>query len=151
MKGFLQKQNIMSTSEGNIALENSNVTDVYTQENINYYYHNKDHIENRLPQLEVEMSIEQIFELHDAAHITVGVLMSLATGKKRWLILPVLVAVVQSLQALKGARLGTSLLRQHGFRTKAEIDKEKYALKALRGDFQYQLDVPNAVWDAVNK
>ena len=141
----------MSASEEKIALENSNITDIYTQENINHYYHNKNHIENRLKQLDVETSVEQIFELHDAANVTAGVLLSVITGKKKWLILPVLIAAVQSVQALYGVRLGTSLLHNYGFRTRAEIDKEKYALKALRGDFQYMMEVPNAVWDAVNK
>jgi hypothetical protein len=41
--------------------------------------------------------------------------------------------------------------RKLGFRTRAEIEKERYALKAIRGDFKYLLDVPNAVWNAVNK
>lgn len=141
----------MSASEEKIALENSNITDIYTQENINHYYHNKNHIESRLKQLDVETSVEQIFELHDAANVTAGVLLSVITGKKKWLILPVLIAAVQSVQALYGVRLGTSLLHNYGFRTRAEIDKEKYALKALRGDFQYMMEVPNAVWDAVNK
>lgn len=141
----------MSASEEKIALENSSITDVYTQENINHYYHNKDHIENRLRQLQVETSIEQIFELHDAANVAAGVLLTIATGKKKWLALPVLVAAVQAVQALYGVRFGTSLLHTYGFRNKAEIEKEKYALKALRGDFQYMMEVPNAVWDAVNK
>lgn len=141
----------MSASEENIALENSNITDIYTQENINHYYHNKNHITNRLKQLEVETSVEQIFELHDAANVTAGVLLSLLTRKKKWLVLPLLVSVVQSVQALYGVRLGTSLLHKYGYRTKAEIEKERYALKALRGDFQYMMEVPNAVWDAVNK
>ncbi len=141
----------MNVSEENISLENSNITDVYTQENINHYYNNKSHIDNRLLQLEIEMSIEQIFELHDAANVTAGVLLSLVTGRKKWLILPLLVTVVQSVQALQGVRLGTSLLRKYGFRTKNEIDKEKYGLKVLRGDFQLMIDTPNAVWNAVNK
>ena len=141
----------MSLSEENISLERSNKIDVYTQENINHYYHNKSPIENRLRQLEKEISIEQIFQLHDAANVTVGVLLSVATRKQKWLILPALIAIVQSVQAATGLRLGTSLLRKYGFRTKADIDKEKYALKALRGDFHYEIEVPNAVWDAVNK
>ncbi len=141
----------MSTTEENISLERSNKVDVYTQENINHYYNNKSRIDNRLRQLEKEMSIEQIFQLHDAAHVTVGLLLSVATRKQKWLILPMLIAIVQSLQAATGQRLGTTLLRNYGFRTKADIDKEKYALKALRGDFHYEIEVPNAVWDAVNK
>lgn len=141
----------MRLSEENISLERSNKIDVYTQENINHYYHNKNHIENRLLQLEKEMSIEQIFQLHDVANITAGVLLSIATRKQKWLLLPLLIAIVQSVQAASGLRLGTSLLRKYGFRTKADIDKEKYALKALRGDFHYEIEVPNAVWDAVNK
>ncbi len=141
----------MSSSEENISLEQSNITDVYTQENINHYYHNKSHIDNRLRHLEIETSIEQIFALHDVANVTAGVLLSVVSGKKKWLVLPLLVAVAQSVHVMSGVRLGTSLLHQYGFRTKAEIDKEKYALKALRGDFHYEIEVPNAVWDAVNK
>ncbi len=141
----------MSTSEERIALENSNTIDVYTQENINHYYHNKSHIENRLRQLEAETSIEQIFALYDAASVSAGVLLNIITRKKKWLLLPLLVTVAQSVQAIKGFRFGTALLRQNGFRTRADIDKEKYALKALRGDFHYEIEVPNAVWDAVNK
>ena len=141
----------MSASEENISLEKSNKIDVYTQENINHYYHNKSHISNRLKQLEKETSIEQIFQLHDAANVSAGLLLTVATGKKKWLLLPLLVTVVQSVQAVNGFRLGTALLRKYGFRTKADIDKEKYALKALRGDFHYEIEVPNAVWDAVNK
>ena len=141
----------MDTSEENISLEKSNVIDVYTQENINHYYHNKSHISNRLRQLEEEMSIEQIFTWHDVANVSGGVLLSLMTGKKGWLALPLLVALVQSVQSLYNVRFGTELLRKNGYRTKADIEKEKYALKALRGDFHYEIEVPNAVWDAVNK
>ncbi len=43
------------------------------------------------------------------------------------------------------------LLRSLGFRNRVEIDKEKFALKALRGDFNDLIEVPNAVWNAVNK
>jgi len=141
----------MNTSEQNISLEESNPSDIYTQENINHYYHDKSRIDNRLRQLEKETSIEQIFELHDAANIIAGLLLSTATGKRKWLMLPLLVAALQSVHALHGFRAGKSLLNKYGFRTKAEIDKEKYALKALRGDFQYMLEVPNAVWEAVNR
>ncbi|MDQ2751550.1 MAG: hypothetical protein M3R72_00840 [Bacteroidota bacterium] len=141
----------MNSTEENISLERSNKVDVYTQENINHYYRNKNHIENRLRQLEKETSIEQIFQLHDAANVIAGVLLSVATRKQKWLILPILIAIVQSVQTATGQRLGTSLLRKYGFRTKDDIDKEKYALKALRGDFHYEIEVPNAVWEAVNK
>ena len=141
----------MSTSEENISLENSDKIDVYTQENINHYYHNKSHIDNRLQQLEKETSIEQIFVLHDVVNVSAGVLLSIITRRKKWLLLPLLVTVAQSVQALAHFRLGTALLRKNGFRTRVDIDKEKYALKALRGDFHYEMEVPNAVWDAVNK
>jgi len=38
--------------------------------------------------------------------------------------------------AVKGWSPGSVLLRRMGFRTRQEIDREKYALKALRGDFE---------------
>lgn len=141
----------MDATEENISLEKSNLIDIYTQENINHYYHNKSHIVNRLRQLEQEVCIEQIFEWHDVANIAGGVLLSLLTRKKGWLMLPLLVTLAKSIHALYNIRLGTELLRKYGYRTKADIEKEKYALKALRGDFHYEIEVPNAVWDAVNK
>lgn len=141
----------MDTTEENISLEKSNNIDRYTQENINHYYHNRSHIASRLRQLEAEVCIEQIFEWHDVANIAGGVLLSLITRKKSWLVLPLMVTFMQSVHAFYNIRLGTEWLRKYGYRTRADIEKEKYALKALRGDFHYEIEVPNAVWDAVNK
>lgn len=54
---------------------------------------------------------------------------------EKWF-LTTLTTAASGLHAVKGWSLGTVALRRMGFRTRQEIDREKYALKALRGDFQ---------------
>lgn len=134
-----------------ISLENSNVIDLSTQENINLYYHNKNQIDFRLQQLEKETDIEKIFRLRDVIFIFGGIALCFFYSNMWWLLLPLYSALSIFIHVFRGSRYGTWLLQRMGFRTRKEIDKEKYALKALRGDFHLMLDVPNAVWEAVNK
>jgi hypothetical protein len=58
-----------------------------------------------------------------------------ATRNRRWLAWPVMVAAFQLQHALQGWCPPVSLLRRLGVRTRQEIDSERVALKALRGDF----------------
>jgi hypothetical protein len=58
---------------------------------------------------------------------------------RRWLILPTVVVGFFMQHAIQGWCPPLPLLRKLGFRTRKEIDQEKYALKILRGDF----DEPN--------
>ena len=67
------------------------------------------------------------------------------------LALPIVSSAFLLSHAIAGWCPPLPLLKALGFRARAEIDKEKYALKALRGDFNNQIPVPNAVWNAVNK
>jgi hypothetical protein len=70
---------------------------------------------------------------------------------KKWLVLPLATSLLSLANIAKGRNRPLTVFRKLGFRTRAEIEKERYALKAIRGDFKYLLDVPNAVWNAVNK
>jgi len=54
---------------------------------------------------------------------------------RRWLVLPALVSGFLLQHALQGWCPPVPVLRRLGFRTMAEIDRERYALKTLRGDF----------------
>jgi len=54
---------------------------------------------------------------------------------RRWLVLPALVTAFLFQHAMQGWCPPLPLLRSFGFRTAREIDTERYALKALRGDF----------------
>lgn len=136
--------------QDNTALELSNKADTGIQESINHYYNDPSEIDARLEELEAEWDTERILALNAGAVSVAGILMSIAGGKK-WLALPLLATAFLANHAIKGYCPATSVLKKMGYRTRTEIDKEKYALKALRGDFKYMLDVPNAVWTAVSK
>ena len=117
---------------------------------LNHYYNDPFAIEQRLKQLEKEWDIERMIELNAAAIGLTGVLLSLA-GNRKWLLLPLAVTGFLAQHAVQGWCPPVTLFRRLGIRTRKEIDKEKYALKALRGDFKYLIDVPNVAWNAVNK
>jgi hypothetical protein len=55
---------------------------------------------------------------------------------RRWYVLPGLVAGFLLQHALQGWCPPLPVFRRLGFRTASEIDYERYALKALRGDFE---------------
>ncbi|HEX9787907.1 MAG TPA: hypothetical protein VGB09_07765 [Candidatus Binatia bacterium] len=55
---------------------------------------------------------------------------------RRWFILPAVVAGFLLQHALQGWCPPVSVFRRLGVRASTEIDHERYALKALRGDFQ---------------
>jgi hypothetical protein len=55
---------------------------------------------------------------------------------RRLFVLPALVAGFLLQHALQGWCPPITFFRRRGFRTASEIDHERYALKALRGDFE---------------
>jgi hypothetical protein len=58
-----------------------------------------------------------------------------ATVSRKFLALPAVVAGMVFLHAVQGWCPPIPVFRRLGGRTRQEIDREKYALKALRGDF----------------
>ena len=107
-------------------------------------------IGQRLQELEEEWDVERMLSLNAATLSLAGILLGL-TSSKKWLLLPLAATGFLVQHATKGWCPPLEIIRRLGFRTRKEIDKEKYALKAIRGDFKYLLDVPNAVWDAVER
>jgi len=92
-------------------------------------------IERRLRELDEEWDIERTLEFNAAALATTAILFGLI-GKKRWLLLAGTVTGFLAQHALQGWCPPVPLFRRLGFRTEREIDRERYALKALRGDFK---------------
>ena len=135
--------------EADITLEHSTVAEKDIQDNLNNYYHDQEKITSRLAELDEEWDIEKILQTKVAALTITGVILGITVDKK-WLTLP-LVASVAALGVIAKWNKPIPILQRFGFRTRVEIEKEKYALKAIRGDFKYLLDVPNSVWSAVNK
>ncbi len=98
-----------------------------------YFSKNPDLINDRLEELDVEWDIERVLEANAAGLSLFGILM--ATRDRKWLILPFAVAGFLMQHALQGWCPPVPLFRKLGVRTTMEINKERYALKALRGDF----------------
>lgn len=91
-------------------------------------------IEQRLEELDREWDIERTLEANAASLALVG--LGLGTFvSRRFLALPAVVAGFLLQHALQGWCPPVPLFRRLGVRTQAEIERERYALKALRGDF----------------
>jgi hypothetical protein len=88
----------------------------------------------RIEQLEHEWDMERVLETNASALALSGVLLALAHSR-RWLIVPLVVTGFLLQHALQGWCPPVVLFRRMGVRTCQEIDAEKQALKALRGDF----------------
>lgn len=136
--------------EADITFEHSTKVEKDIQDKLNYYYHDQEEITARLAELDEEWDIERILQLEGTALTIAGVILGLTVNKK-WFALPLAASVVLLIAIAKNWTSPLPLLRKLGFRTRVEIEKEKYALKVIRGDFKYLLDVPNSVWSAVNK
>lgn len=91
-------------------------------------------IDPRLAELEREWDIERVLETNFATVVLAGTALALTT-ERRWALLPAVAAGFMLQHVLQGWCPPLIVLRRMGVRTAGEIDREKYALKALRGDF----------------
>jgi len=91
-------------------------------------------VDLRLDQLNREWDIERMLQVNAAALVLVGVALGV-TVDRRFLILPATVLIFFAQHALQGWCPPVPLLRRLGVRTAREIERERYAIKALRGDF----------------
>jgi hypothetical protein len=91
-------------------------------------------IGRRLQQLDAEWDIERAIEANASALAFTGIMLG-ATVDKRWLVIPALVTGFLFQHAVQGWCPPVPILRRLGFRTAYEIEQERQALKALRGDF----------------
>ena len=106
--------------------------------NVAYYAAHPEQIARRLAELDREWDIERSLAMNSSALSLFGLAMTVLRGR-RWLLLPLVVQGFFVQHAIEGWCPPLPLLRRLGLRTQFEIEQERYALKALRGDFQ-QLD-----------
>jgi hypothetical protein len=149
-ESMLQNLHMENVIDTDISLEHSTRVEKSIQHNLNAYYQDKTDIERRLQELDEEWDIERTLQLAASSLSITGLLLG-TTNNKKWLSLPVVASSFLMSHALFGWCPPLLVLRALGFRNRAEIDKEKFALKALRGDFEAVLPVPNSVWGAVNR
>jgi hypothetical protein len=91
-------------------------------------------IDKRIEELDKEWDIGRIIEIRASTVSLIGIILGLKRSKM-WLILPTIASIFLLQYAVQGWCPPVSILRRFGFRTRQEIDLEKYALKALHGDF----------------
>lgn len=91
-------------------------------------------LDARIRDLEKEWDIERYLEAMSSAIAFTGIMLG-AFVDIRWLILPSLVTALLFVHATAGWCPPLPILRRMGKRTRNEIDVEKFAIKALRGDF----------------
>jgi hypothetical protein len=92
-------------------------------------------IDRRLAELDREWDVERCLETMAPAFTLVGLALGL-TRARRWFFLPTIVQSFFLQHAIQGWCPPLVVLRRLGIRTMREIDEERMALKALRGDFR---------------
>lgn len=108
-----------------------------------YAQRSPEDISRRIKELDREWDIERVLEINASALAFTGLLLGVAQNK-RWLLLPSIVLPFLFQHAVQGWCPPVPLLRRLGVRTRQEIDREKYALKVLRGDFDKPRSLPRA-------
>jgi hypothetical protein len=104
--------------------------DRQTDRNIRRYIGaNRETIIDRMHQLDKEWDIERVLEVRASALALTGLVLGL-TVNKRWFAVPGIILAFLLQHGLQGWCPPIPILRRLGVRTRGEIDREKYALKA---------------------
>jgi hypothetical protein len=106
------------------------------EENVRYYSGQpRERISQRVRELDEEWDIERVLQAMASSFSLTGIILG-ATIDRRWFLLPTVVLSFLLVHAVQGWCPPVPLLRRLGVRTREEIDRERYALKALAGDFE---------------
>ena len=101
-----------------------------TDSNIEHYASGtRAEIHERLRELDREWDIERVLEVNASTLALTGIALG-ATVDRRWLALPAVVMGFLLQHGVQGWCPPLPLLRRLGFRTRDEINREKYALKS---------------------
>ena len=101
-----------------------------------YSTQSKSDISDRIDELDAEWDVERLLEAN-AAGLGLGSLVMGLLVNKKWFFMTGAVLGLLLQNSVQGWCPATSGLRRMGARTRDEIDREKFALKALRGDFEH--------------
>ena len=123
--------------------------DQHIEDSIRYHAVHPEKIDQRLLELDREWDIERALEANAASVAIFGVLMGLI-GRRAFYWLPGIVGGFLLQHAVSGWCPPMPVLRRLGFRTAGEINREKYALKALRGDFAGVASAGKSAAEAAN-
>jgi hypothetical protein len=108
-----------------------------TEENVAHYATGGSAtIERRLQELDREWDMERTLEANASLIALMGLTLGASVNRK-WFVLPGIVVAFLLQHAVQGWCPPVPIFRRLGFRTQTEIEQERYALKALRGDFRH--------------
>jgi len=109
--------------------------DARIEQNIRFYATQPPEvISRRIEELDEEHDLDQTMALYGSGIGLGSILLSFIGGKK-WLFVGGITLGFLLKHALDGTSPYVPLVRKFGVRTREEIEREKYALKILRGDF----------------
>ena len=105
------------------------------QHNIEFYGAQPPHVlSERIEELRREWSMERYLQVNVASLGFATAFLAL-TGSKKWAVLTCTALGFFLFHSLRGFDPPIPVLRRMGVRTRSEIDRELYALKLIRGDF----------------
>lgn len=90
---------------------------------------NPEAIDRRIGELDREWDVERVLEVNASTLALTGLVLGVAVNRK-WLALPAVVLSFLLQHGVQGWCPPLPVLRRLGIRTRGEIDREKYALKA---------------------
>ena len=102
---------------------------------VRYHAEHPEQIGRRLAELDSEWDIERTLEANAAAIALTGTVLGTFVNR-RFLGIPMLVTGFLLQHAVQGWCPPVTYFRRRGVRTGEEIAEERFALKALRGDFR---------------
>jgi hypothetical protein len=119
----------------NTAAEVNRRVDEQIERNIRHYSgQTREEIFRRIQELDQEWDIERVLETMASSFSLTGIVLG-ATVDRKWFLVPTIVLSFLLVHAIQGWCPPLPILRSLGIRTREEIDRERYALKALAGDF----------------
>ena len=104
------------------------------EERLWYYAAKPGEIDGRLRELDREWDMERLLETNASSLALLGIILGAGVNRKFFL-MPALVMGFLLMHALQGWCPPVPLFRRLGVRTQSEIELERHALKALRGDY----------------
>ncbi|MEO5569761.1 MAG: DUF2892 domain-containing protein [Bacteroidia bacterium] len=125
--------------------ENGSTTE--TRSPLHEYGHKGKQAKNdRISELSQEWDAERTLLLNAAVISLAGAVLGAFVNKK-WFLLSAAAAVMLGEQALTGWSPAYGMMKKLGKRSKDEIARERYGLKAMKGDFKNVSD-PAKVWES---
>lgn len=91
-------------------------------------------ITERIEELDREWDVERTLEAGAAVLALAGLALG-AVRDRRWLLIPAAVLPILAEHGVTRWSPPVPLLRRLGLRSRKEVERERYALKVLRGDF----------------